>query len=429
MLRYAFELIILLIPVAGYIFYFSQEKKPRFLPFFNLYLLMLVAITVFALGKFVYESRFQPPEWDFLGFWIGGNVAVQGENFYQPENHQSIQLPYEPSEDFRTEIIDVGFWYPPFTIFLFLPLGLFELSNAYLIWQIFLFMAALACIYGIWRLFLKDDGIPGLLLIAVLFLRLLPVRSTIGFAQTNFLTLLFFLVYWRFSKVGWGGVGLALSVVVKPYMALMYGYPFLNKQWKVLGAAIGSLLAISMLSLIVFGPATFFNFFADSNVSRMPAWIYIEPTNQSLLATILRMSDHLPDGNPIFNLWYLAISAVLTLITLFIVMRKNGGSESWKILALLFLALIIYPANQQFYSVFLIIPVVMLIQTRTQNIKQRIVIFITICVIYLLSGFNESYEYMFYANLFTWGICIYQAVGIRQPDPVPAAHPQISERV
>jgi hypothetical protein len=105
------------------------------------------------------------------------------------------------------------------------------------------------------------------------------------------------------------------------------------------------------------------------------------------------------------NPLYLGISLLLTLITVWVTtMKKN--SDEWVILSILFLALIVYPANQMFYSVFLIIPVVLLLQySTTATVNERLAIFLIIFVTYFLSGYNSG-SYMFYANLFMWLVCI-----------------------
>jgi hypothetical protein len=95
-----------------------------------------VAYSLLKITGEVYENYHQPREWDFLGFWLNGKVASAGENFYHPENYQNVVLPYNLNDEFRAEIIEVGFWYPPFTMFLFFPLGLANPSNAFLKRQI-----------------------------------------------------------------------------------------------------------------------------------------------------------------------------------------------------------------------------------------------------------------------------------------------------
>ena len=191
-MREALKLFILFIPLIAFIFYSSRLKKSYFSILVSLYLISLIAISFFDVAKNISDNYSHPPEGDFLAFWMNGRAALSGENFYNAKTFQEIELPYNPSDGFREEIIDVGFWYPPFAMFLFLPLGLANFSNAFLIWQIVNVVFCFVCIYEIWKLSLREYGILSLFLIAALFLMLTPTRNTFHFAQTNFIALLFF---------------------------------------------------------------------------------------------------------------------------------------------------------------------------------------------------------------------------------------------
>jgi hypothetical protein len=397
------KLLILIAPVIAFLFYFSKTKKSSLLSVLaSIYLILIISITLFSIGKDVYSNYHQPPKWDFLSFWINGKIGLTGNNFYDVKNYQRMSLPYDPGDDFRKEIIDVGFWYPPFSVFLFLPLGLFEISHAYLLWQISNLLLCMACIYGIWRYFLKDYGVLSLFLIATLMLRLEPTRSTFSFAQTNFLALLFFLLFWRNRSKKRGGIWLACCVVVKPYMALFYIYPLLTRKWKVLTVAILTLLALILLSVAAFGADNLVSYFTENPTSKMPACVYSERVNQSLLATILRLTPNLViKGSPLLNPLYVGISLILIFTTVLVIIKNRSNDDDWVFLSILFLALIVYPATLAHYGVFLIIPVALLLQRSSQSVKKRIIILLALFITYLFSG-----SFVFLANIFMWLVCI-----------------------
>jgi hypothetical protein len=407
-MQFIVKLFILLIPIFVFLFYFPHSKSR---PARILMAIFLLGISSFSFLRMVNEisvNYYQPPPWDFLAFWLNGKAGISGENFYHPESYREIELPYEPGDDFREEIIDTGFWYPPFTMFLFLPLSLFNFSNAYLFWQILNLLIFGACVYGLWQLFLKDRGILSLLMLAMLMLRAEPTRSTFETTQTNFLALLFFLMFWRNRLNIWGGVWLALCVVIKPYMALLYIYPLVTRNWKMLAAAILTLAGITFLSIITFGSDVFLSFLHHPTPD-VPGYVYTEGVNQSLLATILRLSPYgTIKGAPLSNPLYLGISLLLTFITMWVAIRKRNNDE-WLILSILFLAFIVYPTTLAHYGVFLIVPVALLLQQSGQNIGERIAIFFAIAVAYFLSIYKFP-DYMFFANLFMWLICIMMTV-------------------
>jgi len=71
----------------------------------------------------------------------------------------------------------------------------------------------------------------------------------------------------------------------------------------------------------------------------------------------------------------------------------------------LFFAFCVYPATLEHYGVFLIIPILLLLQAPGQTIRDQLLVFIVVILVYLLSGYNFGY-YAFFANIFIWLICI-----------------------
>jgi len=200
--------------------------------------------------------------------------------------------------------------------------------------------------------------------------------------------------------------------VVKPYMALLYLYPFFTRKWKLLAIAILTMLIIVVLSIVIFGPDIFASFL-NNPTPDVPGYYYTERVNQSLLATVLRSTGY-PEANrsPLSNPLFLSISVLLSSITGWAMVQNQKGRDEWVILSLLFLALIIYPGSLSHYGVFLIVPVVYLLYQSNLSMKERIAIFCIIFMTYLLSGFNDSGYYQFFANLFMWLVCISSAMGM-----------------
>jgi len=308
------------------------------------------------------------------------------------------------------------------------PLGWFDISNAYLLWQLSNLLICAACIYILWGLFPGENREIGLLLISALIFRLAPVHSTFHFSQTNFIVLLFFLMFWRYRSKNWSGIWLALCVVIKPYMALLYIYPFFTRKWRMLTVAVSSLLMLTLLSILAFGSDVFISFFVENPTSKLPILAYTEGINQSLLSTILRFDPHQAiSGSPLLNPLYLGLSLLLTSITIWVTAMKKTN-EDWVVLSILFLALIVYPASLEHYSVFLIIPVVLLLRESRQSLMGRMTIIFTIFVTYFLSGYDSG-SYVFFANVFMWLVCI--ILGVRpgfEKEPVsdPVALPALS---
>jgi hypothetical protein len=162
--------------------------------------------------RVVRSNSSHPPEWDFSVFWLSGRVAAQGMNFYEPEHYQEAARPLHPSKEFTEEILSVGFWYPPPSIFLFVPLGWFEIHTAILLWYIMNGSILVLAILLLWKIFLSQDGLVGLVLTMTLVLMLPSTRNNIQYAQTNFITLLTLLLFWRDRTRFRGGIWLALAL-------------------------------------------------------------------------------------------------------------------------------------------------------------------------------------------------------------------------
>lgn len=187
--------------------------------------------------------------------------------------------------------MDVGFWCLPITMVLFFPLGLLEFGSAYLIWQSVNVLLSFACIYMLWKSCLAEQGVIGLWLIAALLLTLSPSRGTFWFAQTNFLLLLLFLLFWQNRSKAWSGIFLAACAVVKPYMVILFIYPLLTRKWKLLLVTFIVMLVLALLSNAVFGLDVFVSFLSDPTPD-VPGFYYIEHVNQSLLSTLLRATGY-----------------------------------------------------------------------------------------------------------------------------------------
>ena len=165
-----------------------------------------------------------------------------------------------------------------------MPLGWFDIHTAYALWYLFHSAVLLLVIVMLWRLFQESNGVFGLLLTTVLVLLLRSTYSTISHGQVNLLALLFLLLFWRENGRLWGGVWLALGVLVKPVLVFLLLYPVLRRQWRVLTGVLVASILVSLLTILVFGLMRFFEYFTANPIANdMPEYLYTEPIDQSLL--------------------------------------------------------------------------------------------------------------------------------------------------
>lgn len=341
-----------------------RERLPRIARMVVFACLVLVIAVASLQAIHLMEMRVRTvPEWDVRVFWIYGQLMANGENVYALEPYQKFYQELQPSRDFIEAVLQVGGEYPPPTMLLFRPLGCCTMPRAFLYWYIFFGLTVLGAIVLLRHTFLRRDGLWGLALILLLLLSLGGTWETIRFGQTSFLTLILLLLYWLDRERPRAGVWIVLGAIAKPYMAILLFDALLNKRWRAVVWSAGAGALASAASLLLLGPRTFISYFTLDPPGRVPRWVYMEWVNQSLLATILRLTRapvaRSPAANPIFLVSVLG----LFLITGWLIVR--AGRETTLSLCLwLLLGLIIYPGTLAHYSVMLLPVLLLLWQTR-----------------------------------------------------------------
>jgi hypothetical protein len=322
-------------------------------------------LVVFSIREIqvIHERAKDPPPWDFQVFWIYGQLLAQGANPYQVEPYQRFEQVLHPEPRFVESVLEVGATYPPPTLFLFRPLGGFNLPAAYIPWQIFLCACLAVSIEMLRRLFLAGSGLWGVALAAVAVLTLYSTWFTVRVAQTNFLVMLLLLLYWRDRELPRGGLWLGLGAMVKLDVVLVALFPIVRRQWRQLGWAVGVGAALSAASMAWLGPRTFFSYFTQNPTSRLPFWVYTEDVNQSLLAVILRHFGETPGRAPVAHPVYVGLALVLIALTAWLVHRSRRDSE-WGLALVIALALVLYPGTLIHYAVILLGPLFLVWKNR-----------------------------------------------------------------
>jgi hypothetical protein len=309
-----------------------------------------------------------PPVWDVQAFWLYGQVATAGYDYYSPSSFRTVAdslrdagEPVSSAADFTREVIDVGFPYPPITMLGFAPLGAFDLHTGALVWYSALVVALVAVILLLWRILFETPGWWELSFTAAMVLTLRPTYSTFAFGQTNFIVLLALLLFWRNRDRIPGGVYMALAMSVKPIGAFFVPYPLLLRRWRstlVTLLVLGGLVGVTALA---FGTDVFSSFVTNNAVSRVPHTMYSVKVNQSLLATMVRatgldIGPEPPLRSPAFVAMFLGI-VTLT----FALAVKLGRARSSLAIALgVPAALLVYPQSLEHYGVLLLLPLLFL---------------------------------------------------------------------
>jgi hypothetical protein len=404
--------------------------------------LMLAVILVFGFKTFqlIAASVADPPEFDFQMYWLYGRAGVQGLNPYTPENLRQLAQPLDPSPELLAELY---FFQLPPTLLLFIPLGWFNLHTAALLWYLSLGLTLMADVYLLWKIFLNSPnlsglrtlagphlsgerqifssaaGLSGLGLTAALILMLPATLSTFFFGQVNFLVLLLLLLFWRDRNQKRSGLWLALGILVKPILIFLPLYLLLRRQWQAMIGLVVSLAVLALVTIVIFGPAMFFGYFIANPISHnMPDYLYTENINQSLLATVLRLTNHdLSQHGPLTQPVFVVLALILTGITAWLVFNLPEAHARYGLALTLALALLLFPKTLAHYSVLLIVPIVLLWQDRFQLGVVRVSLLVALT--YALTSYHSG-DFTFFALLLCWAALA--GVGLWQIAVQPAGH-------
>ncbi len=310
----------------------------------------------------------EPREWDFQAFWVWGQIAARHLSVYNPRSYDVLASSFHPSEPFR-DIVFRGCPYPPPTILLFLTLGHLDMRPALLVWYLVQAVALVVAMLFAWQLFLRDHGWPGLGLLCALVLTLPPTSATVAHAQTNFLVLLWVVLFMYDSENWRGGVWLALGIMTKPLLAILFLYPLVRRNWRSIWTLAISSILFFVLAWLVLSSATIHDFVRLGGTVKQPFSAYIEPINQSLLATILRLTNAAGlESSPIKNPLFLALGGVLCVATAWLLLasrRQTDLAECGVTLTLSF-ALLLYPATLAHYAVLILVSILFFWRCRTR---------------------------------------------------------------
>jgi hypothetical protein len=327
-----------------------------------------------------------PPEWDFSSFWIAGRVAAAGRDFYHPGHFDELMGPLDASPEFRAEILNVGFWYPPPTMLLLLPIGGLDVAPAARLWYAINGLAIAADVALVWWLFLRSMGWTGLALSAGLVSLMPGTFSTIRYAQSNAIALLFLLLCWHERHRMRGGVWLALAAIIKPVAACLVIYGLIRRRWRMLGGALVAGLASIAATAGFFGWDTTLHYVRSNPLVRLPDYVYTQTVNQSLPAALLRALGDTPGAsNPLLHPWVFAACVVVVAVSAWRVWRRDVDDRTAFSIVLV-AGLLIYPATLVHYSMIAILPILSLWASRGRGPAAPAVVPALAGVVYALAA-------------------------------------------
>jgi hypothetical protein len=387
---------------------------------------ILLGLTLVAAGfivlRIIVHTIIAPPGWDYQALWLYGHVAVSGMNPYLPASYHALAGPGPFVQDFGAEVLDVGAVYPPPTLLLFAAIGWMPLRVAIVPWMIVQVTAFVGCVVLLWRTFFADRGTEGLALVLALSLLLPATLATFFHGQINFLAVLCVLCAWRTRDRAVSGVYLVGAAIVKLMYGALWLYPLLRGRWRAVGATGTAAAGACLAALLAFGMGTFATYLHDNPVvHRMPAYYFSTFVNQSLLGAILRAVPYVNSprfGPPVHDPLYLAASAIVGLVTVWLVIRQSRTSEGedLSLVLLILMGMLIYPWTLSNYFVLLLIPIAFLWARRPARGPGLVWTIVVIAVIYPVTHIANGL-YSIVATLLLWGTTVGIAVTTQPPRP------------
>jgi len=342
-------------PLAAYVLASCFAEK-RSAPWLRAILIAGTAVVAVALLKSATTATHYVQEWDFMCFWLYGHAAAAHANVYAPATYHALTLPMPVDSEFRREVLDVGFPYPPPSIFLFLPLGyLASFATASALWLAAMLAAFAAGIAILVRTYVRDRGIDAIVAVAALALALPAAADNVAYHQTNFLAFAFLAAAYAWRRSFGGGIVAALAVVVKPYLAAIMLWLALRRRWNAFAASVVTLAVVSAAAIPLLGRGGLHAFLADNPSTRLPPWIFAETEMASLYAFLLRIAHR--DGSltgPLHDPAYVAIAAILALATVWLVVAAPKCDDDIALGLCVALGLMLYPGAGTMYAIALV---------------------------------------------------------------------------
>ena len=302
-----------------------------------------------------------PPTWDVGIYWTWGRVALSSHRIYDPASHVAIGLAVARDAIWQQEVIARGFLYPPTTILLFAPLGLFPTYQSAAPWWYAANVTALAlAIALLWRTYFQRQGLTGLLATSVLVLAFPATAQTLFTGQPMTIALLLVTLYALDKPRLRGGLWLGLAFIVKPLALVLFLDPLCRRRFTQAGIAAATVAGAGAVTILFLGWQNVLPYFTNGPDRRYPAAVFLDPRRspESLLSVVVPLTHHAALHSFLQEPIFLVCAAAMTLATVFLCVLFKGCDTDGVTLSLLVpLALLVYPPSILLYNELLLIPI------------------------------------------------------------------------
>lgn len=362
--------------------------------------LQRVFALLFALSSFLLLVRvlFLNEYPDFRIYYTSALLFLEGVNPYTAK-----------------DALLVPFLYPPITILIFLPFLAFSLQLAGLFWTVINIFLLLVSFYVLIILFEEKITSNSTLILFGLTCLYFPVKYTLGMGQINILVLfvlVLFIYFYKGKRIAYAGSMLSVAILLKIVPIIILPYLLLRKEFKIVFVVIFSLLFVTIVSFLIFGPMIY-----QIYLSAVIPELLFSPWkgdyyNQALTGLLTREITDIQLRLLLKNF----ISASLVFITFFILWwRRKTKDPSLAISVLITLSLIVSSFSWQHHFVWLLIPYTVIFFT-IREYKLPTYFYVFLGISYILTGFNISQtasvptifqSHVLYGTIILWLLNLY----------------------
>ncbi len=228
---------------------------------------------------------------------------------------------------------------PPFWTVLLAPFGLMEAFPAYRLFSMLMFALAAGCL--IWTAREVKLRAGWTVVAVVLLLASSPLLATSALGQLYPILTLGLVACWTFERRGkpvLAGVALGLTVAIKPSLLPVLLWPVARLRWGMLGAAMASGAAATILGVVVLGLGATFDWV--DIVLRESLSTYWD--NASLPAAAARLFTENRYAAPLADApWMVSLAYSLGILAVFVTaakVRDDGDAGLWALVAAALLA-------------------------------------------------------------------------------------------
>lgn len=210
---------------------------------------------------------------DFMTYWAGGKLNISGENPYDPQKKEALQITLgdEATDD---DLISIML-NPPWAVTFVMPFGLLSYPTSRLAWLMFSIGAILLSVQLLWRFYNGPRQQQWIAWVVIVIFA--PSILVLRVGQISILILLgvtLFLYFTITHKNDWAA-GAALAVIaIKPQVVFIFLLALLfwvieQRRWKIFISSIVSVILLTLVAML-FNQQIIFQYFGMLRGSYIP---------------------------------------------------------------------------------------------------------------------------------------------------------------